>query len=330
MDVGDRAVRVVATMPAPSGAASLQYMLDMRHTRLGCLGLRPPLGPNALSQKLAVVTGGTSGIGLAAAKALAAAGATVHICGRSAERGEAAAAAVKDGPGKIIFHQFDLSTVAAASQFEAKLDRALEGRKLDVLVQNLACMPDKFEMIDGHERALSTNLLVFHKLASALHPKLADGARVINVVSAGMHLHKLSVKSLKALDKTPPASYDPIYNYCITHRARVMLTKRWGASASKGIHFCSVHPGWVSTDGLKNAEAMQGFYSLMKGTLRNEDQGADTIAWAAAAENAKHFENGAYLWNRAQRRIDLLFSGTKTSESEVDELEAWLKAGAVS
>ena len=105
-------------------------------------------------------------------------------------------------------------------------------KKCDLLVQNLACMPDGFEVVDGHERALSTNLLAFYALSTALHPLIAEGGRVINVVSAGMHLHRLHVPSLRALDRPDGVDgkgYDPIYAYCATHRARVLLTRRWAA-----------------------------------------------------------------------------------------------------
>ena len=105
------------------------------------------------------MTGGTGGIGLAAAQALAAAGATVHVVGRSEPR----EAAATDSSGSIVFHRLDLSTLAAARQLESTIARELPpGRKLGVLVQNLACMPNGFERTsEGHERALSTNLLTF-------------------------------------------------------------------------------------------------------------------------------------------------------------------------
>ena len=108
--------------PPPSNkVAALQYMLDMRHTALGTLGLRPPLGRDQLRSKIALVTGGTGGIGLAAAQALAAAGATVHVVGRSEPR----EAAADDAAGSIVFHRLDLSTLAAARQLESPIAREL-------------------------------------------------------------------------------------------------------------------------------------------------------------------------------------------------------------
>ena len=307
--------------PPPSNkVAALQYMLDMRHTALGTLGLRPPLGRDQLRSKIALVTGGTGGIGLAAAQALAAAGATVHVVGRSEPR----EAAADDAAGSIVFHRLDLSTLAAARQLESTIARELPpGRKLDVLVQNLACMPNGFERTsEGHERALSTNLLTFWRLGEALHAKMADDGVVVNVVSAGMHLQRLSCDGLRALDTAAEADYDGVHAYCVTHRARVLLTKRWAARHPR-LRFASVHPGWVETEGIRNAQAMAGFYSLMSRTLRTAAAGADTIAWFVGGP--PNVASGSYCWNRAARSIDLPLSGTASTEADVDELVGFLR-----
>jgi dehydrogenase/reductase SDR family protein 12 len=307
--------------PRPSLIAAVQYMFDMRHTAWG-VPRRPALPERCLQDKVALVTGGTGGIGLAAAQALAAAGCEVHITGRSVARGEAAVASAASDQGKLVFHQADLSSLDAARHLERTILAALGGRSLDLLVQNLACMPDQHEIAPGgHERTLSTNLIVFHFLGKALHPRMSEGGRVINVVSAGHHLHRLSASRLRDLDE--PAGHDPIFAYCITHRARVLLTQRW-AQAHPHLQFASVHPGWVDTDGLRSAKPMSGFYGLMRRTLRTPAQGADTIAWLAAPET--RIESGSYMWDRAVRRVDLPFSGTKASAADVDEVLAFLES----
>ena len=314
--------------PAASGMAALQYMFDMRHTALGTLGFRPPLDGEDLRHKIAVVTGGTGGIGLASAKALAAAGATVHIVGRNTERGQLAAASSTvnndSGGGRIIFHQMDLSSIAAARTLQHELN--LGKAKVDLLVQNLACMPDEYDTTaEGHERTLATNLLSFHTLFHTLRPSMAPGGRVISVVSAGMHLHSLSVAELRKLDAPAnKASFDPVFAYCLTHRARVLLTQRW-ARDHPNLFIASVHPGWVETEGLRSAKAMAGFYRLMRRTLRTAEKGADTIAWLASAGAPSKIQSGSYCWDRQMRRIDLRWSGTAVPESEVDELVAFLE-----
>ena len=69
-------------LPPPSAAAATQYLGDPRHTFLGswlCSRLTPPLREGELQGHIALVTGGTGGIGLSASTRLAEAGAEVHV-----------------------------------------------------------------------------------------------------------------------------------------------------------------------------------------------------------------------------------------------------------
>ena len=78
---------------------------------------------------------------------------------------------------------------------------------------------------------------------------------------------------------------------------------------------------------------MAGFYKLMRRSLRSAEAGADTIAWLASstATASKRIESGSYCWDRAARRIDLPLSGTRASETDVDDLVAYQReaTGAV-
>lgn len=245
----------MAPKPSPRLAAALQYMCDVRHTALGSLlvsAFKPAaLKPLELQNTVACVTGGTAGVGLGIARSLCLAGAEVHVTGRGAERGAAAVSSAAGGPGSITFHQLDLSTREAAQQLDALMEKVLRGRPLDVLVQNLACMPDAHERVGSgdarHERTVSTNLLVFYELGQLLHPRMAAGGRSIAVVSAGLHLHRLDVPALAALDADADgASFDAVWAYCVTHRARALLARRWAAQ-QPALRFASVHPGWVDS-----------------------------------------------------------------------------------
>jgi NAD(P)-dependent dehydrogenase (short-subunit alcohol dehydrogenase family) len=87
-----------------------------------------------LSDRTAVVTGGTSGIGLATAKLLLAEGARVAICGRNAER-LAAAKAKLGAPPALLAEQCDVLDKTAVAGFAAKVE-AWSGGKLDLLINN--------------------------------------------------------------------------------------------------------------------------------------------------------------------------------------------------
>jgi len=314
-----------------SPAAAIQYLLDMRHTALGARWARrgpPPLTTGELHGKLVLVTGGTGGIGLAAARYLARAGAEVHITGRSQQRGAAAVASTGAMDGSIVFHQADLGSVSGARAFaETFAVGPLKGRHLDILVQNLASMHDKYgRNDDGHERTLGTNILNFYVLAKKFAPYLSSDGRMINVVSAGQHLFRLRRENLEALN-TKDADFDGVRAYSLTHRARVLLSKRWARSPALASAVASVHPGWVETSGLREATPMASWYAVMKLFLRDEDEGADTVAWLASPSTplTSGALNGGYFWDRQCRSIDLPLAGTAASEEEVDHIIAWLE-----
>ena len=141
-----RALHTTSTsIPAASIPASLQYLLDPRHTFIGSTVTRW-LGGDALPQpsvfkdQLVLVTGGTAGIGRATATRLAEAGAEVHVTGRSRERGQAVESAAQGLSGSILYHECDLSTRRAAREFvEAFSQKILlpRNRTLDVVVVRL-------------------------------------------------------------------------------------------------------------------------------------------------------------------------------------------------
>ena len=74
--------------------------------------------------------------------------------------------------------------------------------------------------------------------------------------------------------------------------------------------------------------AMAGFYALMRRSLRTPEKGADSIAWLLAG-GASDVPSGSYVWNRAERKVDLPLSGTKASEAEVDELVEFVRSATL-
>ena len=78
--------------------------------------------PNQLTDKVAIVTGGSSGIGRAAAIELARAGAKVVVAARRTDQGEATVAAITGAGGTAVFHQTD---VTEPDQVKALVERAV-------------------------------------------------------------------------------------------------------------------------------------------------------------------------------------------------------------
>ena len=142
-----------------------------------------------LDGKVALVTGGTGGIGRQTALGLARLGATVVVVGRDRARGEAAVERIRaeSGNPRVELLTADLSSLdqvrALANRFMAKHDR------LDILVNNAAGMyAERRETADGHEATLAMTHLSPALLTHLLLPRLRASvpARIVNVGS-GVH-----------------------------------------------------------------------------------------------------------------------------------------------
>lgn len=138
-----------------------------------------------LRDRVAAVAAASSGLGLASARALAAEGARVAICGRDAPRLTAAADAID---GEVVTVVADVSDPAAAAGFvEEAADRL---GPVDVLVANAGGPPaGTFASTDlgGYEEALRLNLLSTVALCQAAVPGMQERGwgRVVAITSVG-------------------------------------------------------------------------------------------------------------------------------------------------
>jgi NAD(P)-dependent dehydrogenase (short-subunit alcohol dehydrogenase family) len=133
-----------------------------------------------------LVTGATSGLGLAAAVALAGAGARVLLAARDPERGEAALQQVlRDGGPGVELVELDLADLASVRRAAADV-RERTGDALHVLMNNAGVMatPPR-RTVDGFELQIGTNHLGHAALTWLLMPALraAGGARVVTLSS---------------------------------------------------------------------------------------------------------------------------------------------------
>src|SRR5579864_5618694 len=87
-----------------------------------------------ISGKIAVVTGGTRGIGRAISERLLREGVSVAICGRTREAVDAAVSGLQAGGGKIFGHPADVTDPDQVREFFQAVDGAFGG--LDILVNN--------------------------------------------------------------------------------------------------------------------------------------------------------------------------------------------------
>ena len=263
-----------------------------------------------MSGKVCLVTGASSGLGLATSAALARLGATVHLLCRSAERGSAAAETIaREVPGaKLLVDQVDLTSRASIRAF---VDRFAE-RRVDVLIHNAGILPPKREEVEGGlELTFATHVMGPFLLTTLLLPRLfaSPRARVLWVSSGGMYTKKLALDDVAWKSR----SYDGVLAYAETKRMQVILSELWAAKlAGSRVVVHAMHPGWADTPGVQTS--LTSFSRVMHGRLRTPAQGADTVVWLAASPTIPA-SSGRFWFDRREASTHLL-PGTREAEGE--------------
>ena len=227
-----------------------------------------------LTGRLAVVTGGYSGVGLEAVRALHAAGAAVVV---PARRPDEAARQLADLPG-VEVAELDLGDLASV---EAFADHFLgSGRGIDFLVNCAGIMATpETRLGPGWEAQFATNHLGHFALTNRLWPALSadGGARVAAFSSRG---HKFSDIRWDDLDFAH--NYDKWLAYGQSKTANALFALQLDAfGESAGVRAFSLHPGGIRTN-LQRHVAPEDQIAL--GWV--DADGNDLIAWKSAAAGA--------------------------------------------
>jgi NAD(P)-dependent dehydrogenase (short-subunit alcohol dehydrogenase family) len=198
-----------------------------------------------LSGRRAIVTGGSSGIGMETARALASAGAEVTLAVRDTSGGGRAAASITASTGRAVHvSRLDLACQSSVAAFAAGWTGPL-----DLLINNAGViLPALQRTAEGWEMTFATNHLGHFGLALGLHDSLAaGGARIVSVSSAG-HLRSPVIFDDINFTSRP---YDPGLAYGQSKTANVLfaveVARRW---ATDGITANAVQPGPVAATGL--------------------------------------------------------------------------------
>lgn len=255
---------------------------------------------NELEGKVVLLTGGTEGIGKAAALALAQRGASLTLVGRKPEKAAQVVAELKAASGNPRVEPLlgDLSRLAEVRRLAAEF-KARHGR-LDVLVNNAgAAFRAPLLGPDGYELTFALNHLAYFQLTTALLDLLRStpGARVVSTSSA-MH----TVGALD-LERTPTSLEGPGWRaYGTSKLCNILFTRELqrrleGTDASANCF----HPGTVRTRfgafGGDLGPLMNFGYALVRPFARTPEQGADTLVWLASAPEAAALK-GQYVSDR--------------------------------
>jgi dehydrogenase/reductase SDR family protein 12 len=284
-----------------------------------------PVDQYKLDGRVVVITGATSGLGLAATRALLRNGATVEMLARDARKAAAVCDQLRtEQPagevGFVVADTGDLDAVRrAAETIRQRHDR------VDVLIHNAGALDREYgQSPQGIEHTVASQVVGPFLLTRLLLPalKAAPRARILFVASGGLYSQPLSVADLEMT----LADYDGTKAYARAKRAQATLAEMWAESLqSDGIVVHAMHPGWADTPGVRRS--LPTFRRITGPLLRSPEQGADTLVWLAADDGAPLETTGRFWLDRRPRPIHRLPS-TRRSDvpDERTRLWAWCEA----
>jgi retinol dehydrogenase 14 len=241
----------------------------------------------SMTGKTVLITGGTGGIGRAAAIGLASMGARVGITGRDPSRAVAAAREIVRLSGNPSVDVFvaDLSSQGDVRRLAGEVLAAYP--RLDVLLNNVGGFwAHRHVTADGLEHTFALNHLAPFLLTNLLLERLVASApaRIVTVSSAAHSMGKLDFDDLMA-----ERNYSGQRAYNQSKLGNVMFTYELARRlAGTGVTATALHPGVTSTGfGAEDAvRVMAPLVALLRPFMKSPERGADTAVYLASAAGA--------------------------------------------
>ena len=245
-----------------------------------------------------VVTGATSGIGKAAATALARLGATVVLVGRDRGRTEAAAAEI--APVSASPPRAEVADLASLEQVRGLAGRLDGLERIDVLINNAGLVLGERRITpDGFEHVFALNHLAPFLLTSLLLPKLTASApaRVVTVTSDAHSAARLDLS-----DPNLEHGWDSWRSYANSKLANILFTRELARRLDgTGVTANCAHPGVVRTGfGRESRPLLKLGITIARPFMLSPERGADTIVYLASSPDVAGQTGGYYV--KRQRR----------------------------
>ena len=258
-----------------------------------------------IRDKKVLVTGGSSGIGLAAATALAKQGADVTITSRDALRSITAAKTIAESTRRHVDAEtLDLADLSSVKSFSRRFVR--ENDQIDVLINNAGgVFGSRRETVDGNEMTFGTNHLGPFLLTSLLSESLGrrGPSMVINVSSVA---HTYAKEGILFDDlKWENHRYTMMAVYGHSKLANILHATGINKRTDDAVTAYALHPGVVGTYfGRGGSRIVRMFTRYGKRWMRTPREGADTAVWLAT-EPVIDVSRGIYFSDRAPTRSTL-------------------------
>ncbi|ROV96320.1 hypothetical protein VMCG_07742 [Cytospora schulzeri] len=251
----------------------------------------------SLADKIVVITGCSSGIGVPTVQAMAAAGCTVYggVRPASIDKTKKALSSTLNDPkilGKVHILEIDMTSLASIKAFADEIKK--REKVVNILINNAGVMaiPKREVTEDGFEMQLGTNHLGHFYLFQNLKGHLLAGARASSdfasrVINLGSVAHRFATVSFDDINAEKEGSYNPGKAYGQSKTAVLWMTNHVERLyGSQGLHGYTCTPGGVATALQKHVQVQMD--ALRDDTrtadhMRSVDQGCATTIWAATA-----------------------------------------------
>ncbi|MFI5592878.1 SDR family NAD(P)-dependent oxidoreductase [Amycolatopsis sp. NPDC051758] len=245
-----------------------------------------------LTGKLAIVTGGYSGLGLETTRALTQAGAHVVVPARRRATAEEALRGITD----VEVDELDLADLDSVRAFAERF--VASGRGIDVFIGSAGIMAAPETRVGpGWEAQFATNHLGHFALVNRLWPAFNPGARVVSVSSRGHHFGPVRFDDLNF-----GQGYDKWLAYGQAKTANVLFAVQLDKLGREhGVRAFALHPGRIMTDLVRYLDRQELVDAGMldadgevTGDVKTPEQGAATQVWAATSPQLDGL-GGVYL-----------------------------------
>ncbi|CAF1344399.1 unnamed protein product [Rotaria magnacalcarata] len=253
-----------------------------------------------MDRKVVLITGGTSGLGVETARALATTDAHVIITGRDMSKGGQVVEDIKRTThnNKIEMMELDLNSLNSVRDFAARFrQRRLP---INILICNAGIMACPYtKTVDGFESQFAVNHLAHFLLVNLLLPELRTGkpSRVVVVSSMANKMGGINFDDINSEN-----NYNKWVAYAQSKSANILFAKQFNKMYAKdGIQAFSLHPGIIMTNLQRHTppEELKAFGALkedgsVSDICKSIEQGAATSVYAALAPELNN-HGGEYL-----------------------------------
>ncbi|CAK1591054.1 unnamed protein product [Parnassius mnemosyne] len=280
------------------------YLLIVVFTSFTCLvvllkiWLEPKTGickcKTRLYGKVALITGGNSGIGLETARDLAKRGARVIIACRNAAKSEQAVTDIiaTTGNTNVEYRSLNLCKFNSVRDFAEDFNKTVD--RLDILVNNAgcACLPDRTSD-DGIDLVMQTNHLGPFLLTNLLMDKLISSkpSRIVIVSSYLHNFGRLDLEDIAGIN-----TKGDFLKYANSKLCNVLWMKALAKRLPKGVIVNALHPGLVKTDIFKRLPSyVRKIINILTDLMfKNSKEGAQTTIHLCVCEELTGFTGGYY------------------------------------